>query len=405
MTGKSILLLPGAYWQVELAKRILSSGYELTVIDPNRDAPCVPLAKEYFQADVLDWDRVRQFCESHDFEAVLSDECDVVMPVIAKIGQLKRISGILTLDCANLYTNKYQMRQRCAKMNVPCPVYRLCSTIDEAKDFYHSLNGTMVIKPIDNNASRGVFVIRNEAELVTKFSESIKYSHREKKILAEEYIDGVEFTVDGICTPSGHYTLAISEKKHFVHNPSVASELLFTHTNPKFDYDLLKLTNDRFVNGSGLEFGLTHAEYKFKNGKFYQMEIAARGGGTMISSVIAPFMSGVDSYGYLINHALHRPFNTSITISHSYTKRAAVLKFFDVPSVNGGCVRKIKGIDFLSSQPEILHYNIRFHEGDIIRPSTTDSDRIGYYIACCESFADLKELMHKVDEAFKIICY
>ena len=36
-------------------------------------------------------------------------------------------------------------------------------------------------------------------------------------------------------------------------------------------------------------------------GKYYLIEIGARGGGNLISAVIVPLMSGVDNYAYLVD--------------------------------------------------------------------------------------------------------
>ena len=214
-------------------------------------------------------------------------------------------------------------------------------------------------------------------------------------MLAEEYVCGREFTVDGLKTRSGHLTLAISEKRHYDHNPNVASELLFTNTNDLFDYEQLKKVNDRFVAATTLEFGFTHAEYKFSKGRFYQIEIAARGGGTMISSVIAPFMSGIDNYAYLIDRAIGIPTNENLVNQYGANRRAAILKFFDVTG-NGGRVKRIAGEDYLKGNPCIKEYQFGFNVGDILRKATSDSDRAGFYIACCETLEELDQLVKAV---------
>ena len=63
---------------------------------------------------------------------------------------------------------------------------------------------------------------------------------------------------------------------------------MFSHTNKKYDYEKLARLNSDMVETMGLPFGITHAEYKYYNGEFYLIEIAARGGGTRISSDIVP---------------------------------------------------------------------------------------------------------------------
>ena len=107
-------------------------------------------------------------------------------------------------------------------------------------------------------------------------------------------------------TPHVHTCLAISEKKHYSYNENIAYELFFSHDNPNFDYDLLRRTNDQFVNLSGLPFGLTHAEYKFQDGQFYLIEIGARGGGNLTCRRLYHVCPGYDNYEALIKMALWR---------------------------------------------------------------------------------------------------
>lgn len=58
------------------------------------------------------------------------------------------------------------------------------------------------------------------------------------------------------------------------------------------------------ISGTGIKYAITHSEYKFEDGDYYLIEMAARGGGSRIASDIVPFMSGVDNYQLLINAAL-----------------------------------------------------------------------------------------------------
>lgn len=391
---KNVLLLPGARWQVKLAERLKSMGMSLTVIDPHSDAPCVALADRYFPCDLRNRQDILDFCSQEKFDAVISDECDIAMPLVAQIGAELGLPA-LSVEDALVYTDKYLMRKKCRESGVDCPDFRLCEDVDAAIDFFRHLNGPMIIKPVDSNASRGVYLVENEEDLRAKFDLTLAFSRGRHALLAEEYVRGREFTVDGLKTRSGHMTLAISEKRHYDHNPNVASELLFTNDNERFDYGLLKKVNDRFVAATTLEFGLTHAEYKFSNGRFYQIEIAARGGGTLISSVIAPFMSGVDSYAYLIGCATGAPPNEPPANQYAANRRAAILKFFEVTG-NGGKVRRIVGEGYLKSNPCIREYQFAFNVGDVIRKATSDSDRAGFYIACCETREELDRIVGEV---------
>lgn len=400
-SGKNIVVIPGSNWQIPIVEKIKSMGHRAYVVNPYENSPAFPYADGHLQADMFDKEAVIEYCKQVNADGILSEECDIAMPALADYGQQLGLPT-LTPEEAHLYTDKFAMRNFCHEHSLPHPEYRMCSTKEEAVEFYLKLNKKMIMKPLDSNSSRGVFTIQSKEEIEQHFEESLSYSRIHKAVLLERFIEGTEFTVDGIKTPGRHYSLAISEKKHFKHNINIASELYFTHDNPKFDYDLLRKTNDTFVNLSGLRFGLTHAEYKYEDGLFYLIEIAARGGGNRISSDIVPYMSGVDNYQYLIECHLGHMENQNFEVRPEYKSRASVLKFFETPG-NGGKVKEIAGEDILKNHPCIKAYSFNFNVGDEVKPAQNDAARVGYYIACCKNEEQLKATMSSIKTGVKIV--
>lgn len=399
--SKSILLLPGTKWQVELAKTIKKLGYTLYVVDPSKTCSCEQYADIFLNVDIYDQVSIDDFIKQHPIDGVISDECDIATPIVTRIGQKFNLQNI-GYEMSILYTDKYAMREFCKKNKMLYPEYKMCRTIQELKAFYDDIGEKIIIKPLDSNASKGVFTIKEEKDIDKHFYECIKYSRIEEAVIAERYIEGEEFTVDGIVTPMGYYTLAISEKKHFCHNENIANELYFTHYNEKYDYDMLKKINEEFVLKSGLKYGLTHAEYKYENGKFYLIEIAARGGGNKISSLITHYMSGYDTYDYLIECVLGNVQKLQYNLKSKYQNRAMILKFFDIPC-HQGKVSDIQGIEYLENNPNIFDYYFSFQIGDVISDCISDSARVGYYIAGADSKEELDRVINNINEKVKII--
>ena len=395
-----VLVLPGSKWQLPLVKKIKSMGHWLCVVSPEPNPPCAEVADEFFRSDIFAVDDIEKYAKEHAVDAIVSDECDIAMPVVAELGSRLKLRT-MSKETAALFTDKFLMREFCIKHGLKSPEYRLCKTADEAVEFLKNLGKPIIIKPLDSNASHGVFKAETEAEVREHFEESLSFSRIEHAVLAERYIVGTEFTVDGIKTPNAHYTLAISEKKHFKHNVNIANELYFTHTNPRFDYEKLKAGNNAFVMASPLEYGFTHAEYKCEDGEFYLIEIGARGGGNMISSVITQFMSGYDTYKYLIECATGNVQNKDFSIRDEYKEKASILKFFQTPS-GGGKVKNILGLDYLENEPDIKEYKLNFGIGDTIEDAKNDSARIGFYIACSDSVDKLDKIVASVENKFKI---
>lgn len=401
MEQKTVMVLPGTMWQLGLIDKIREMGHKVLVVNPAPNSPGFAHADGYLQSDIFDKERVIAYGKENHINGVMSDECDIAMNLIAELG---KEFGVPALDeeTASLFTDKFLMREFSKKHGLRYPEYKYCKCVEDALELMNDIKRPIIIKPLDSNASHGVFKITCEAELRDKFPESMQFSRHEKCVLAERFIEGTEFTIDGIKTPSAHYTMAISEKKHFKHNESIANELLFSHYNPNFDYDKIREANDAFVMQSNLQFGFTHAEYKCEDGEFYLIEIAARGGGNMISSVITQHMTGFDTYRYLVECATGDIHDQDFTLRPEYKDRAAVLKFFITPG-GGGKVNAIEGLEYLESEPDIVQYKLNFQVGDTIQDALNDSARIGFYIVCSENMTKLREVIYNVESKFKIL--
>lgn len=399
--SKKILVFPGTQWQVPLIEKIQEMGHQALVVNPDPNAPGMKKADICLISDIFDKERVVKFGRNQKIDAVMSDECDIAMNMLAELGKLFKVPA-MDEETAALFTDKFLMREFSKKHGLKYPEYKFCKTVEDAIALQKGINKPIIIKPLDSNASHGVFKCNNEQEIREHFAESMSFSRVEKSVLAERFIVGTEFTIDGVKTPHAHYTMAISEKKHFAHNESIANELLFSHYNPNFNYDKLRATNDAFVMKSNLQFGFTHAEYKFEDGDFYLIEIAARGGGNMISSCITQYMTGYDTYRYLVECAIGNAHDEDFSLRPEYKERAAVLKFFETPG-GGGKVREIKGLDYLDNEPDIKHYRLNFKIGDTIKNALNDSVRIGFYIVCSENMQKLREVINNVQKNFQII--
>lgn len=398
---KKVLVLPGTQWQVPLIEKIQEMGHQALVVNPDANAPGMKVANQVLVSDIFDKKRVIAFGHEQKVDAVMSDECDIAMNLVAELGKTFSVPT-LDEDTAALYTDKFLMREFSKQHGLKYPEYKFCKTVEDAIAFQKEIGKPIIIKPLDSNASHGVFKCLNKEEIRKHFDESMSFSRVEKSVLAERFIVGTEFTIDGVKTPHSHYTMAISEKKHFAHNENIANELLFSHYNPNYDYDKLRATNDAFVMKSNLQFGFTHAEYKYEDGEFYLIEIAARGGGNMISSCITQFMTGYDTYRYLVECATGNVHDEDFSLRPEYRERAAVLKFFETPN-DGGLVKEIKGLDYLDNEPDIKHYRLNFKVGDTIENALNDSVRIGFYIICSETMQKLREVINNVERNFQII--
>jgi len=133
-----------------------------------------------------------------------------------------------------------------------------------------------------------------------------------------------------------------------------------------------------------------------KTGKIVLIEIACRGGGTLISSDIVNWVSGVNVYDHYYANLIGGITNVK---GFNVLKRNAILKFFEF---NQGLVKSISGFDEIKNMKEIISCNLSFKIGDTLQPADDDRSRQGYFIAFANTKEELDEIIKKVNKTVKI---
>ncbi|MBR5420285.1 MAG: ATP-grasp domain-containing protein [Lachnospiraceae bacterium] len=394
-----IMVIAGGDWQIELIKKAKKMGHYVICSNLYEDSPAFPYADACEVADVLDKEKNLEIAKKYMPDAVISDQSDIAVPTVAYLNEKLGLRGIGTA-LADLFTDKSAQRAFAAEHGLAIPEFRLCEKPEDAYPLLEKF-GRIVIKPIDSQSSRGVYTIDNKEQLSEKVPESIGWSNRKKVFLAEEYIDGDEFTVDGLVVNGHHYPLCISVKEMYPQNPNISRTQSYSYHSQKHDYDLLRATNKALIELSGLPMGLTHSEYRAHKGKYYLVEAGARGGGSNLSGKIVPFMSGIDNYEYLIREALGEPVDEEKVKNNAFSEeRYVVMRFFDLGE---GVVERVEGLDFLKAHPMLIDWQLNVKPGDVLKQPAYGRLRPGHFIIGGDGKDKVEQEAARILEKVKVI--
>ena len=394
-----IMVVAGGDWQIELIKKAKSMGHFVICSNLYEDSPAFPYADACEVSDVLDKDKNLEIARKYMPDAVISDQSDISVPTVAYLNEKLSLKGIGTY-LADLFTDKSIQRVFCREHGLNIPDFRICREPEEAGELLKEY-GKIVIKPIDSQSSRGVYTVSRMDQIKEKYLDSVYWSNRRKEFLAEEYIEGDEFTVDGVVINGHHYPLCISVKEMYKQNPNISKTQTYSYRSSVHDYDLLRKTNKEFIEMTGLPMGLTHSEYKYHNGKYYLVEAGARGGGSNLSGKIVPFMSGIDNYEYLIKEALGEAVDEERVKNHVFSeKRYVIMRFFDFGE---GVVEHIEGKDFLAKHPMLIDYQLKIKSGDILKQPEYGRLRPGHFIIGGDDSEKVEKEAEKIIETVRVI--
>ena len=280
-------------------------------------------------------------------------------------------------------TNKHLMRRAFEQAGLPS-----CRSVlvEEGTDLNAlGLSYPLIVKPTDRSGSRGIYKVSDPEELPGAVALAREPSF-EKKVLAEEFAEGREYSVEYLSWQGKHHFLAITEK--FTTGAPLFVET--GHLQPPKHMDAETLAKiralvPRVLDSLGVKYGASHTELKVDNkGDIRLIECGARMGGDCIGSDLVRLSTGVDFVRAVIETAC----GVEPGLEPTGEKRVAAIRFL----FSAADLHALERIQ--RENPEALYRvsEILPIDGREIRDSST---RYGYYILTAQTQDEMQALLQK----------
>lgn len=372
----TLLVVGAGLHQMAVIREAKAMGCRVIAVDGDAKAPGLRLADVSRVVDVKDVEGCLGVAREFEVNGVVSIVLEAAVPTVATVAAELGLPAI-SCDAALGATDKYEMRRRFAGAGIAGPAFRQACTLEEAAIAAREIGYPVVTKPVDNSGSRGVRKVDDEGGLASAFELALNNS-RKRRVILEEFLDGVEVTVESLTFEGETEVLAMSDKIHVPFPACVSICLTYPPALPAQTQQEISQIVKNSIRALGIDRGPTHAEALVTARGIKMVEIAARGGGYRIFSDIVRLISGVDIVRETIKIALgEKP-----DIRPKYA-RAAVLQFFN-PDVYG-TLTAIHGVESAKAMDGILDIVMDVAPGQRIGPITADGERPGYLIAYGES--------------------
>lgn len=300
---EKIMIIGAGVYQLPLMQEA-AKEQEVILVAPQINDEFAKLASKCYICDVTDKEKILAFAQKEKIDGVITDQTDIAVRTVAYVAEKMGLPGI-GYQTACLFTDKSLMRDKCEKLGIPTLPHTLARTLEEAMRFYRETEaGSVIIKPVDNQGSRGVQQVDSESDLSLKFEEAMKYS-RSGGVLIEKKAAGREFVVESLCLNGEYYPLICGDTHYFnIKDAFAAKTRVFPSCAEKSLADRVQALNKKIVTGFGLTQGISHSEYIMDGDDIYLIETAARGGGVFISSDLISIRTGLNTEKFLIRIAL-----------------------------------------------------------------------------------------------------
>ena len=375
---KKMMILGASILQLPAIEKASEMGLEVIAVDMNPEAVGfrVPgVIKEVIST--IDTPAILEAAKRHKINGIMTLASDMPMQSVAVVSHEMGLVGI-SEDTALKATNKAFMRDALREAGVPVPLYfrvKGKNAFKEAVEKVRVAGYKCIVKPADNSGSRGVDLLKEDADLDTAYDYTVHYS-RGGEIVVEEFMEGPEVSVETLAVDGDVHVIQITDKlttgaPYFVEMGHSQPSQLSEETRKRIA-EVAVAANKAI----GIQNGPSHTEIKVTKDGPKIVELGARLGGDCITTHLVPLSTGVNMVECSIRIALgEKP-----DLEPKWNKGSAIRYL----KTGIGTVKEIKGVDDAVKINGVVQVSIVHGVGEQVGEIKSSVDRAGLVVAQAE---------------------
>ncbi len=396
-----LMVLGGGSCQMNLIKRAKHRGHEIILVDYLHDCPGRALADVHLPISTFDTESVTRYAEQYNIEGIVTAGTDQPVLTAAVVSERLGLNFYIDSSTALAVTNKRVMKKLFTRFGIPSAAYRLTGR-GFSDDEIAGLTFPAVLKPVDSQGQRGIFLVESADEAKRRIGETLKFS-REYKALLEEFYENDEITVNGWAHDGAVTIISVVDRVTIKRTRHIG--VCLCHNYPsvylKEYYEQIKVLTENIVRSFGIKNGPVYFQYLIGNEGIKVNEIAMRTGGAYEDLTI-PVISGIDIMGMLLDCIETGSCDTETLAGYDMLRVGKFLStqlFFCRP----GKVRSITPEDEMKKLTGVIDIGYNYSGGSVIPGIENATARAGYMLVEGRSFADMIGNVNNAFEHLKIL--
>jgi len=301
--------------------------------------------------------------------------------------------------------DKHHARQILQDAGLRTPCFIRFPLQEQAPDPPASLPFPCVLKPVSLSGSRGVIRADNPAEFRTAFRRiaaliagpdvQTRKDENTPYILAEGFIEGREFALEGLMDRGRLLPLALFDKPDPLDGPFFEETIYVTPS--RLDPDSQQAITDtvaRACTALGLEHGPIHAEVRCNRNGVWVLEMAGRPIGGLCARALR-FEGGIGLEELIVRHALGLPFD-----SRREARASGVMM---IPIPEEGLLQEVQGLHEAESVPGVEDIIITAKTGEKLVPWPEGASYLGFIFARAHTPAEAENSLRQAHAKLKFV--
>lgn len=393
LKGKRLLLLGGVQPMCQVVYEAHRMGIEVYVTDYLENSPAKKIADKSFMVSTTDVDAVVELCKKENIDGIFTGYTDSMLPYCKQI--CERLNKPFWGDDNNIEIciDKEKFKKACEKAGVPVVPWKKV-TPDDYLEEKESLTFPVVIKPVDNSGSRGVYKCFDLEKYEEFCNKAFEFSPK-KELLIERLMDiDKEISVYYMIYNGKAYLSEMGDRYVYAVNANSAPlgqgmtcpSLYIKEWKEKIE-DKIEI----FLANNNMKDGFAFFQGFYEKGNFYIHEIGYRLCGGFAYKYVEKF-NRYNQIQQMIRFSLTGEMDIfELEKSNPYFECNA---FTLTIALQSGQIKEIKGVERVSELAEIIEFCQLHFVGDKIKTEGATA-RVFAYILC--KIKNRKELEHVIE--------
>ena len=379
MPDDTILIVCGGLLQVPAVEIAHGLGLKVVMTDANVGAAAMRLVDEPVALDTFDVPGhlrlVDQLKRRYNLRGVFAEGADVEVTVAAAAAHAG-LPGI-PVEAARNTKNKVRTRQALDHAGIPNPPWAEVKTLDQAQTAARRIGLPLMMKAVDNSASRGTSRVDDASGLAGALA-AAKAASTTGTALLEGCFTGEEQSVEILFDEHSRVHRLNIVDRPFDRSGAYAIEL--GHVNPTAlgpaEQDALFALAELAAAATGVRFGAFKADTIWTPDGPRIIEVTARLSGGFDCQYTTPLSSGRSFIRAAMCLSVGRPIDPA-DLTPRWRRHAAAWVAFPDP----GRVVQIGNVEDVLKLPGVAEVFLRVGSGDVIQPYRDCGARPAFVIA------------------------
>lgn len=328
---------------------------------------------------------------------------DFYVPKVALVAEylgLPCMSYKSAINCRNKYFMREVINKNYAKYN---PKYFIVNSLKDTLEKSKLINYPLIMKPLDENDSYNVLLIKTSKELIDGYFKITKNSQnrvgQEKfsnALLLEEYITNQEYSVETYTINNETHLIGVTKK--FIDGIDRGSFIEIAHAFP-----IKKIENEIFLvvktilKELEINNAVCHTEIKvnLEDNSFKIVEVNPRLAGGGIGSDMIELSTGTSAIKYAIDITRNKNNN------FEFLKNDCSV-IYKIQADKEGVFHSIEFPDWIEDNNNFIKKELFIEIGSFVRPPKLNGDLIGYILVKGERIEDTLDFAKKIIDDIKI---